>query len=168
MEKLENNLANLKPSVQSKMRQEESVTNHVREVSLVYNDSKKVGHRLGHKTRDLEQKYEKLVSELQQMKLQANSSSGATQNQGNMLKSSFSLRLIQEELLVHYVMLKFNHYDEIGDLTEHLYHFWKLMAFVDDYEGLLCRVFPTSLQGLSLTWFYQLPLHFDYKHRTTM
>lgn len=72
MEQLQNNLVNLKPSVWPKMRLEESATSHVRE------DSKKIGHRLGHKIRDLERKYEKLVSELQQIKLQVNSSSGAT------------------------------------------------------------------------------------------
>lgn len=33
------------------------------------------------------------------------------------------------------------------------------MDLVDDKEGLLCRVFPASLQGPALTWYHQLPPH---------
>ena len=75
----------------------------------------------------------------------------------SMLQSLISPQLLREELPVHYVPPKFNLYGRTEDPTEHIYHFRQLMALVDDREGLLCRVFLASLQGSSLTWFYQLP-----------
>ena len=45
----------------------------------------------------------------------------------------------------NYVPLKFNLYNGTKDPTEHIYHFRQLMALINDCEGLLCQVFPTSL-----------------------
>ena len=50
------------------------------------------------KPEDLERKYKKLATEVQQIKLQANSLAKATQSWGNKFKSSLALHLFQEEL----------------------------------------------------------------------
>ena len=56
-------------------------------------------------------------------------------------------------------MKKFSVYDGSSDLFDHIMHYRQLMTFDIGNDTLLCKVFPTSLQGQALSWFLRLPMN---------
>ena len=53
-------------------------------------------------------------------------------------------------------MLKFSTYDGSNDPFDHIMHYRQLMTLDIGNDALLCKVFPTSLQGQALSWFHRL------------
>ena len=57
-------------------------------------------------------------------------------------------------------MPKFSVYDGFSDPFDHIMHYRQLMTLDIGNDALLCKVFPVSLQGQALLWFYCLPMNF--------
>ena len=53
-------------------------------------------------------------------------------------------------------MLTFNMFDGSSDPYGHMLYYNQAMALNVGNEQLLCKVFPTSLQGPVLAWFHKL------------
>ena len=54
-------------------------------------------------------------------------------------------------------MPKFSTYDGSNDPFDHIMHYRQLMTLDIGNNALLCKVFPTSLQGQTLSLFHRLP-----------
>lgn len=85
--------------------------------------SERLGQHTEYGPGDLEKRYEKLATEIEQIKLQANSPPGVIHNWKTTLTTPLSLRLLQEQIPPHYTPPKFNLYNGRGYPTEHIYHF---------------------------------------------
>ena len=53
-------------------------------------------------------------------------------------------------------MPKLNMYDRFGGSFDHLMHFRLVMTLESHNDALLCKVFPSSLQSPTLSWFHHL------------
>ena len=53
--------------------------------------------------------------------------------------------------------LNLKRYDETTDPNEHLDIFLTQVNLYTNDDAILCRVFPTSLKGVALTWYDGLP-----------
>jgi len=53
----------------------------------------------------------------------------------------------------HFTRLPFTTYDGKIDLVEHVSHFTQLMALYSWNDGLLCKVFLSSLGPAAMRWF---------------
>ena len=56
----------------------------------------------------------------------------------------------------HFTRPPFTTYDGKIDLVEHVSHFTQLMALYSWNDGLLCKVFPSSLDPTTMRWFNSL------------
>ena len=54
-------------------------------------------------------------------------------------------------------MPTFAMFNDSNDPFDHMLHFNQAMTLNAGNDHLLCKVFPTSLQGLALAWFHILP-----------
>ena len=75
----------------------------------------------------------------------------------DMLSMPFSSRIIKYEPTRGFVVPKFSTYDGSSDPFNHIMHYRQLMTLDMGNDMLLCKVFPTSLQGQALSWFHRLP-----------
>nr|CAN70312.1 hypothetical protein VITISV_011858 [Vitis vinifera] len=74
-----------------------------------------------------------------------------------MLSTPFSPRIIKYEPPRGFIVPKFSTYDGSSDPFDHIMHYRQLMTLDIGNDMLLCKVFPTSLQGQALSWFHRLP-----------
>ena len=56
-------------------------------------------------------------------------------------------------------MPTFAMFDGSNDPYDHMLHYNKAMTLNAGNDHFLCKVFPTSLQGLALAWFHNLLLN---------
>ncbi|XP_050160600.1 uncharacterized protein LOC126634149 [Malus sylvestris] len=71
-------------------------------------------------------------------------------------KSPFTEDILKAKKPAKFTQPKFRLFEGTTDPVEHIYHFQQQMALEGDDEALLCKLFPSSLSGSSLTWFRQL------------
>ncbi|CAN6705951.1 unnamed protein product [Malus baccata var. baccata] len=64
------------------------------------------------------------------------------------------------QTLAELALEAFRLFEGATDPVEHIYHFQQQMALEGDDEALMCKLFPSSLSGSSLTWFRQLKPRF--------
>ena len=77
----------------------------------------------------------------------------------DMLSTPFSSRIINYEPLRGFLGLKFSAYDGSSDPFDHIMHYRQLTTLDIGNNALLCKVFPASLQGQTLSWFHRLPMN---------
>ena len=77
----------------------------------------------------------------------------------DMLSTSFSSRIINYEPPQGFIVPKFSTYDGSSDPFDHIMHYRQLMTIDIGNDMLLCKVFPTSLQGQVLSWLHRLPMN---------
>ncbi|KAL6324749.1 hypothetical protein AAG906_017089 [Vitis piasezkii] len=58
-----------------------------------------------------------------------------------------------------FMVPKFSTYDGTNDPFDHIMHYRQLMTLDIGNDALLCKVFPTSVQGQSLSWLHRLPMN---------
>ena len=74
----------------------------------------------------------------------------------DMLSMPFGSRIIKYEPPRGFIVPKFSTYDRSSDPFDHIMHYRQLMTLDIGNDMLLCKVFPTSLQGQALSWFHRL------------
>ena len=77
----------------------------------------------------------------------------------DMLSTPFSSRIINYEPPQGFIVPKFSTYDGSSDPFDHIMHYRQLMTIDIGNDMLLCKVFPTSLQGQVLSWLHRLPMN---------
>ena len=75
----------------------------------------------------------------------------------DMLSTPFYSHIIYYEPPRGFLVLKFSTYDGSSDPFDHIMHYRQLMTLDIGNDVLLCKVFPVSLQGQTLSWFHRLP-----------
>lgn len=53
-------------------------------------------------------------------------------------------------------MPKFVNFNGSTDSVIHLHNYYQMMTLEQHNDALMCRVFPSSLQGIALEWFHKL------------
>ena len=76
-----------------------------------------------------------------------------------MLSKPFSTHIINYEPPRGFIVPKFSAYDGSNDPFDHIMHYRQLMTLDIGNDTLLCKVFPSSLQGQALSWFHRLPMN---------
>jgi len=71
--------------------------------------------------------------------------------------SPFVEAIMELPLLSTWNNLMFDKYDGTTDPDEHVDAYLTQVSLYTTKDTLLCRVFPTSLKGVSLSWFTRLP-----------
>nr|CAN79601.1 hypothetical protein VITISV_015421 [Vitis vinifera] len=74
-----------------------------------------------------------------------------------MLSTPFYSHIIHYEPPRGFLVPKFSIYDGTNDPFNHIMHYRQLMTLDIGNDALLCKVFPVSLQGQTLSWFHRLP-----------
>nr|CAN67612.1 hypothetical protein VITISV_011155 [Vitis vinifera] len=74
-----------------------------------------------------------------------------------MLSTPFCSHIIHYEPPRGFLVPKFSIYDGSNDPFDHIMHYRQLMTLDIGNDALLCKVFPASLQGQTLSWFHRLP-----------
>nr|CAN83397.1 hypothetical protein VITISV_016834 [Vitis vinifera] len=74
-----------------------------------------------------------------------------------MLSTPFCSHIIHYEPPRGFLVPKFSTYDGSNDPFDHIMHYRQLMTLDIGNDALLCKVFPASLQGQTLSWFHRLP-----------
>nr|CAN80938.1 hypothetical protein VITISV_035835 [Vitis vinifera] len=74
-----------------------------------------------------------------------------------MLSTPFCSHIIHYEPPRGFLIPKFSTYDGFSDLFDHIMPYRQLMTLDIGNDVLLCKVFPASLQGQTLSWFHRLP-----------
>ena len=74
-----------------------------------------------------------------------------------MLSMPFCSHIIHYDSPRRFLVPKFSTYDGSSDPFDHIMHYRQLMTLEIGNDALLCKVFPTSLQGQALSWFHRLP-----------
>lgn len=73
---------------------------------------------------------------------------------------AFFLAIIHTNILHHFQIARLEVYNESIDPNEHVDHYQIVMIstwFLSyDNDGVMCKVFPTSLKGSALAWFNRL------------
>ncbi|RVW18079.1 hypothetical protein CK203_109225 [Vitis vinifera] len=75
----------------------------------------------------------------------------------DMLSTPFCSYTIHYKPPRGFLVPKFSTYDGSSDPFNHIMHYRQLMTLDIGNDALLCKVFPTSLQGQTLSWFHRLP-----------
>ncbi|RVW14328.1 hypothetical protein CK203_099081 [Vitis vinifera] len=75
----------------------------------------------------------------------------------DMLSTPFCSHIIHYKPPRGFLVPKFSTYDGSSDPFDHIMHYRQLMTLDIGNDALLCKVFPTSLQGQALSWFHRLP-----------
>ena len=78
----------------------------------------------------------------------------------DMLSTPFSSCIINYEPPKGFLVSKFSTYDGSNDPFDHIMHYRQLMTLDIGNNALLCKVFPASLQGQTLSWFHRLPMNY--------
>ena len=68
-------------------------------------------------------------------------------------QSHFFEEIEHTEMQRHFTYPSFTCYDSKTNLIEHISHFTQHMAFYSRNDGLLCKVFPSSLDPTTMRWF---------------
>ena len=76
---------------------------------------------------------------------------------GDMLSTPFYSHIIHYEPPRGFLVPKFSTNDGSNDPFNHIMHYRQLMTLNIGNDVLLCKVFPASLQGQTLSWFHRLP-----------
>nr|CAN69696.1 hypothetical protein VITISV_012964 [Vitis vinifera] len=76
-----------------------------------------------------------------------------------MLSTPFCSHIIHYEPPRGFLVSKFSTYDGSSDPFDHIMHYRQLMTLDIGNDKLLCKVFPASLQGQTLSWFHRLSLN---------
>ena len=76
-----------------------------------------------------------------------------------MLSTPFSSCIVNYEPPIGFLVPKFFAYDGSSDPFDHIMHYRQLMTLDIGNDALLCKVFPASLQGQTLSWFHRLPMN---------
>nr|CAN70062.1 hypothetical protein VITISV_025666 [Vitis vinifera] len=74
-----------------------------------------------------------------------------------MLSTPSCSHIIHYEPPRGFLVPKFSTYDGSSDPFDHIMHYRQLMTLDIGNDALLCKVFPASLQGHTLSWFHRLP-----------
>ena len=74
----------------------------------------------------------------------------------NMLSSLLGQHILRYEPLCGFVISSLTMYDGSSDPYDHMLHFNQAVILNTGNDCLLCKVFPTSLKGPTLTWFHKL------------
>ena len=74
----------------------------------------------------------------------------------DMLSSLFIPAILHQDALLHFALPKVQMNDGLQDSFDHLIHFLQIMTLHIDNDALLCKVFPSSLVGPTLSWFHRL------------
>ena len=74
----------------------------------------------------------------------------------DMLSTLFGSHIINYEPSRGLIVPKFTTYDGTSNPFNHIMHYRKLMTLDIGNDALLCKVFPTSLHGQTLSWFHCL------------
>ena len=74
----------------------------------------------------------------------------------DILSSPLGQRILDYEPPRGFIMPTFAMLDGSSDPYEHMLHYNQVMTLNTGNDQLLCKVFPASLQGLTLTWFHGL------------
>ncbi|RVW85215.1 hypothetical protein CK203_046619 [Vitis vinifera] len=77
----------------------------------------------------------------------------------DMFSTSFSSSIINCEPPRGFLVPKFFACDGSSDPFDHIMHYRQLMTLDIGNNALLCKVFPTSLQGQALSWFHHLSMN---------
>ena len=75
----------------------------------------------------------------------------------DMLSTPFCSHIIHCEPPRGFLVPKFSTYDGSNDPFDHIMHYRQLITLDIGNDELLCKVFPTSLQGQALSWFHRIP-----------
>ncbi|XP_034706262.1 uncharacterized protein LOC117929923 [Vitis riparia] len=75
----------------------------------------------------------------------------------DMLSTPFCSHIIHYDPPRGFLVPKFSTYDGSSDPFDHIMHYRQLMTLDIGNDALLCKVFPASLQGQTLSWFHRLP-----------
>ena len=75
----------------------------------------------------------------------------------NMLSSPLGQHILDYEPPHGFVIPVFAMFDGFADPYDHMLHYNQAMILNIGNDRLLCKVFPTSLQGPALAWFHKLP-----------
>ncbi|RVW48163.1 hypothetical protein CK203_084747 [Vitis vinifera] len=77
----------------------------------------------------------------------------------DMLSTPFYSHIIHYEPPRGFLVPKFSTYDGSSDPFDHIMHYRQLMTLDIGNDALLCKVFSSSLQGQTLSWFHRyLPI----------
>ena len=74
----------------------------------------------------------------------------------DMLSMPFSSRIVNYEPPRGFIVPIFSAYDRSNDPFDHITQYRQLMTLDIGNDALLCKVFPTSLQDQTLSWFHCL------------
>ena len=68
-------------------------------------------------------------------------------------RSPFSEEIEHTKMPKHFTRLLFTCYDGTTDPVEHISQYTQLMALYSQNDGLMCKVFPSSLRPIVMRWF---------------
>ena len=63
--------------------------------------------------------------------------------------------ILNQEAPPYFSLTKFQMYNGLQDSFGHLMHYWQIMTLQTRNGALLCKVFSSSLAGLTLSWFHR-------------
>ncbi|RVW75280.1 hypothetical protein CK203_055352 [Vitis vinifera] len=75
----------------------------------------------------------------------------------DMLSTPFCSHIIHYDPPRGFIVPKFSTYDGSSYPFDHIMHYRQLMTLDIGNDALLCKVFPSNLQGQALSWFHRLP-----------
>ena len=81
----------------------------------------------------------------------------AIQGPNDILSSSLGKHILKYEQPQGFSMSTFAMFNSSSDPYDHMLHYNPAMTLNTGNNHLLCKVFPTSLQGPALAWFHRLP-----------
>ena len=73
-----------------------------------------------------------------------------------MLSSPLGQHILDYKPPRGFVILAFTTFDGFTNPYDHMLHYNNVTILNADDDLLLCKVFPTRLQGLALAWFHKL------------
>jgi len=57
------------------------------------------------------------------------------------------------EISRHFNRLLFTYYDGKTNPMEHVNHYIQMMSLYSQNDGLICKMFPSSLRPMTMRWF---------------
>ena len=72
------------------------------------------------------------------------------------MSSPFVPAILNQDAPPHFALPKFQMYNGLQDPFDYLMHFRQIMTLQMGNNALLCKVFPSSLAGPTLSWFHRL------------
>ena len=86
-------------------------------------------------------------------------STATIRSPGDMLSSPLGRYILDYEPPRGFFISAFTMFDNSTNPYDHMLHYNQAMTLNAGNDLLLCKVFPTSLQGPALAWFHKLPQH---------